>query len=163
VKPPVRIALSAVFALALIALAPVATAAPSGGGHGGGGGGGGIKGSCTTNAPAVSVQNTWAWGQTGSYGLPGQQLTYLIQVITYDGGCSASTFNVAISAPSGFSVSIPTSTISLKSPTQTSLLAYITSPSGAADGDYPLSVTAQRSGTSNTTASSTSYYKVYSS
>jgi hypothetical protein len=43
-----------------------------------------------------------------------------------------------------------------------SLLAYVTSPS-VADGDYPLTVTAQRAGTSITTASSTSYYKVYSS
>jgi hypothetical protein len=61
-----------------------------------------------------------------------------------------------------FSVSIPKSAISLKSSSSGYVCAYVTSPSAATDGDYPLTVTVQRSGTSNTTASSTTYYKVYS-
>lgn len=67
-----------------------------------------------------------------------------------------------MSAPSGFSVSIPQSTITLNSASTGYLWAYVTSPSGIADGDYPLTVTVQRAGTSSATTS-TSSYKVYSS
>jgi hypothetical protein len=95
--------------------------------------------------------------------LPGQQLTYLIKVVNNDVGCSASSFALSLSGPAGFSVSLPTSTVNLKSPAVISVLAYVTSPSVIADGNYPLTATVQRAGTSNTTASSTSYYKVYSS
>jgi hypothetical protein len=110
----------------------------------------------------VLVDNSWQWGSPGSFGLPGQQLKYAIDVINYDTGCASSNFTVSVSAPSGFSVSIPTSAISLKSSSSGYVWAYVTSPSAAADGDYPLIITVQRSGTSNTTASSTTYYKVYS-
>ena len=52
--------------------------------------GGGRKGSCTRNAPGVSIENSWGWSQWGSWGMPGQQLTYLIDVRNYDVGCSSS-------------------------------------------------------------------------
>jgi Bacterial Ig domain len=133
-------------------LVPAALAANHGG-----------KGSCTQNAPGVSVENNWAWGQTGSWGLPGQQRAYQIRVVNNDVYCSSSSFVVSLIAPAGFSVSMPTNTISLKSTTQGYLWAYVTSPSGATDGDYQLGLTAQRSGTTNSMASSTTYYKVYSS
>lgn len=152
-KPPFRIALSAVLAVVLIAFAPVATAARPGGGG---------KGSCTRKTPLVAVDNTWQWGTSGSWGMPGQQLTYSIKVINYDSGCSASSFVVGLSAPAGFSVAIPTNTISLKSASVGYLTAYVTSPATAADGDYPLTVTVQRAGDSAVAASSTSVYKVYS-
>jgi hypothetical protein len=116
--------------------------------------------SCTRNAPTVSVENNWGWGATGSWGLPGQQLAYQIRVVNNDVYCSSSSFVVGLTAPGGFSVSMPTSTISLKSTTQGYLWAYVTSPTGTPDGDYPLALTAQRAGGS---ASSTTYYKVYSS
>jgi len=156
--PAARVAFVAAFlALALVPVA-LATGKPGGGGHGGGGG----STSCTQNAPGVVAQNTYAWGQWGSWGLPGQQLGYFIQVINYDVGCSSSSFTISVSAPSGFSVSIPTSTISLASGASGYLWAYVTSPSTATDGDYPLTATAIRSGGS-TAASTGSYYKVYSS
>ncbi len=155
--PPFRIALSALAALVLV-LSPTALA-----GKPGGGGGGGSKGSCTQKAPGVVVDNNWQWGSPGSFGLPGQQLTYAIDVINYDAGCGSSSFTVSISAPGGFSVSLPTNTISLKSASSGYLWATVTSPSVIADGDNPLTVTVQRPGTSNSTASFTSYYKVYSS
>jgi hypothetical protein len=84
-------------------------------------------------------------------------------VLNYDSGCAASTFTVSVSATTGFSVSMPTTTISLKSSSSGYVYAYVTSPSGSADGDYPLTVTVQRAGTSNSTASYTTYYKVCSS
>jgi hypothetical protein len=130
-------------------------AKPTGGGHGGGG--------CTAKAPLVNVDNTWAWGQKGSFGLPGQKLTFAINVINYDVGCASSTFTVTVTGPGGFTVSVPTSSISLKSSTSGYLWAYITSPSVIADGDNPVTVTVQRPGTSNNSATTTTYFKVYSS
>ena len=158
-KPPVRIALSAALVLVVLALAPVAPAAPPGGGHGGSGGGG--KGSCIQKTPGVVVDNSWQWGTPGSWGLPGQRLTYAIDVLNYDVGCGSATFAVNVSAPAGFSVSSPTNTVSLKSSSSGYLWTNVTSPNPVADGDYPLTVTVQRAGTQS--ASTTNYYKVYSS
>jgi Bacterial Ig domain len=120
-------------------------------------------GTCTQNAPGVSIDNNWAWSAPGSWGMPGQQLGYAIQVRNYDVGCSSSSFVVSMSAPSGFSVSIPTSTVSLKASSSAYLWAYVTSPAGIADGDYPLTATVQRVGTATASAPYISYYKVYSS
>src|SRR5439155_4121740 len=101
-----------------------------------GGGGGGST--CTPDTPTVIVDNNYAWASAGSWGLPGQQLTYAIDVRNRDVGCGSSSFVVNVSAPSGFSVSVPTSTITLKSSSSGYLWAYVTSPLGVADGDYPL-------------------------
>src|SRR6266516_1708109 len=150
IKPPfLRIALPAAFAALVLVLVPTALAGKPGGQ------------SCTRNAPGVSTENTWAWGSPGSWGMPGQQLRYQIRVVNNDVGCSSSSFVISVSAPNGFSVSMPTNTISLKSTTQGYLWAYVTSPSGAPDGDYPLSLSAQRA--ASPAGSSTSFYKVYSS
>lgn len=100
------------------------------------------------------------WGSSGSWGLAGQQLRYQIQIINNDVYCSSSSFALSVSAPSGFSVSVPTNTISLKSTTNGYLWAYVTSPASSPDGDYPLTVTAARSGETSTTNTA---YKVYSS
>jgi Bacterial Ig domain len=94
--------------------------------------------------------------------MPGQQLTYAIQVANYDVGCNSSSFAISVSAPNGFSVSIPTSTVSLRSSKSEYLWAYVTSPTAIANGDYPLTVTVTRTGTSGETSSFTSFYKVYS-
>jgi hypothetical protein len=145
-----------VLAALTLALVPV-TVAGAGGMPGGGGGG-----SCTHKTPAVVVDNNWAWGAPGSYGLPGQQLTYAIDVVNYDTGCNSSSFVVGVSAPSGFSFSLPTSTIKLRSGSSGYLWAHVTSPGVIADGDYALTVTVQRAGSTDT-ASTTSWYKVYSS
>lgn len=125
---------------------------------------GGGTSSCTHSAPRASIDNTWAWASRGSWGLPGQQLTYAIDVFNNDVGCGSSSFVVGMSAPSGFSVSMPSSTITLNSASTGYVWANVTSPTTAADGDYPLSATVERAGSSSAAASSeTSYYKVYSS
>ena len=95
--------------------------------------------------------------------MPGQQLKYFIQVRNNDLGCNGSSFDVRLSAPDGFSVSLPTSTVSVRAGKTAYLWASVTSPSAVADGDYPLQVTVTRSGTPSDTSSFTSYYKVYSS
>src|SRR5438874_3097748 len=75
-----------------VALVPTAFAGKPGGSR------------CTPNAPSVIVDNNYAWAQSGSYGLPGQRLTYAVDVLDNDVGCGSSTFAVSLSAPSGFAV-----------------------------------------------------------
>jgi len=117
---------------------------------------------CTPSAPGVAVQNTYGWGQSGSWGLGGQRLGYQVRVDDLDLGCGSTTFTFSVSAPSGFTVEVPTSSVSLRAGTSAYLWAYVTSPSTAADGDDPLSLTVTRSA-NGATASQVTYYKVYSS
>jgi hypothetical protein len=124
------------------------------------GGGNKPRTGCTAKTPAVLIDNNWQWGSSGSWGMPGQQLTYAIDVVNYDVGCSNSSFVVSLSAPSGFSVSLATNTITLSSSSSGYLWATITSPSVVADGDHPVTATVQRGSQS---AAAASVYKVYSS
>jgi Bacterial Ig domain len=117
---------------------------------------------CTQATPGVSVDNTWGWGQWGSWGLAGQERMYSVHVMNNDVGCGSSSFVINLSAPGGFSVSIPTSSITVSSRSSAYLSAHVTSPTWAANGDYPLTATVQRAGEAPA-ASFTSYYRVYSS
>jgi hypothetical protein len=143
------VAMGAMLALA----APAALAAGSNDTKGSGG--------CKQYAPRLSIDNTWAWAAAGSWGLPGQQVMYAIDVFNNDVGCASSSFVVTMSAPSGFAVSIPVSTITLKSASTGYVWGYVTSPTSIADGDNVLSASVARAGVSSDP--STSYYKVYSS
>jgi hypothetical protein len=119
---------------------------------------------CTPSAPRASIDNTWAWASPGSWGMPGQQLTYAIDVFNNDVGCGSSSFEVTLSAPDGFSVSMPSSTITLKSASTGYVWENVTSPATAADGSYLLTASVVRVGSSSAAVQSgTSYYKVYSS
>jgi Bacterial Ig domain len=118
--------------------------------------------SCTPAAPGVAVDNTWGWGQWGSWGRPGQERMYAVHVMNNDIGCGSSSFAISLSAPDGFSVSIPTSSITLSSRSSGYLSAYVTSPAWAPDGDNALNVTVRRAQDAQQ-ASTTSYYRVYSS
>ena len=116
---------------------------------------------CAPNAPRASVDNNWRGG-SGSWGMPGQRLRYAIDVFNNHAGCGSSTFVLTTSAPSGFSVSFPANTISLASCSTGYVFADVSSPASIADGDYPLTVTVSRAGTTPA-ASAASSYKVYSS
>lgn len=153
-----RILVCGLLALALI------PSAVAGGGKGGGNGGGGKPGGgqCTPSTPGVASDNTWSWSGVGSWGYPGQQLKYALKVTNYDVGCSSSSFVVHLSAPDGFSVSLPTNTVTLGSSQTGYLWATVTSPASAADGNYPLTATVVRAGTSSPAGTYTSWYKVYS-
>lgn len=121
---------------------------------------------CTQNAPGISIDNTYGWAQWGSWGRPGQQLDYAIDILNYDSGCGSSTFAISVSAPGGFSVSLPTSSLTLKSGSSSYVHAQVTSPNGMGDGDYPITVTVARTGSSTASTepvSAVSLYKVYSS
>jgi hypothetical protein len=137
-RVPSIVALALAIAIAIaIAIVPAAFAArnpdPS-------------RSDCTQNAPRASIDNTWAWGSRGSWGLPGQQLKYAINVFNDDVGCGSSSFVLKMTAPSGLAISMPTTTITLGSSSSGYLWAYVTSPSGVADGDYPLTATVERAG-----------------
>jgi hypothetical protein len=156
-----RPAASVTFAV-LVALTLVlsfATVAATAGNNGKPGGGRGKT--CTRNAPDVAVQNNWQWGASGSWGLPGQQIAYQILIHNNDSGCGSSTFTLGATAPSGFSVSIPTTAVSLGSSSYAYLWVYVTSPSSAVAGDYTLTLTAQR--TNGPSGSAATVYKVYTS
>ena len=161
----IRKALSSRFSLAsMIAIAAFLALVPAAGagkGHGGTNAAS-TSSSCVQAAPEILVQNNYAWGSSGSWGLPGQQLGYDIEVVNHDVGCGPTSFVASVSAPSGFTVSA-TNTLSLASASLGYLWAYVSSSTGLADGDYPLTVTVARSGASAAAASATTYYKVYSS
>jgi hypothetical protein len=126
--------------------------------------GGTTTSGCTQKAPRASIDNTWAWASPGSWGLPGQQLKYAIDVFNTDSGCGSSSLVVSLSAPDGFAVSPSSSTITLNSGASGYVWASVTSPGSAADGNYALTATVDRAGSSSAAASSgNSYYKVYSS
>jgi Big-like domain-containing protein len=148
---------AAAFVLAFSAV-PAAVAAK---GHGG------ASSSCTQNAPGVAVQNNMGWNQTGSWGLPGQRLGFQVLVSDTDTGCGSTTFTMTVTAPSGFTVSVPTSSFSLRSGSSTYLWAYVTSPDVSADGAYPVTISVTRSGSgapaSAMSASEVTTYDVYSS
>ncbi len=146
--------------VAVLALGLMAGPAFAGKGGGGGKPGGG---GCTPKAPVVAVDNTWAWGQGGSFGLPGQRLMYAMNVINYDIGCRASTFGINIKAPNGFTVELPATSISVSASNSKYVYAYVTSPVATADGDYALTVTVTRSGSTFNTGSTDTKYRVYSS
>jgi hypothetical protein len=154
-KAPARIALGLALGITLVS---VLTLVPAAIARTGGKPAGGVT--CTQSEPRASIDNTWAWASPGSWGLPGQQLKYAIDVFNNDVGCGSSSFVVTFSAPSGFSVSMPSSTITLNSASSAYVWAYVTSPTTAADGSYPLTATVERAGSSSPAA--TSAYKVYS-
>ena len=52
----------------------------------------------TQSEPRVSIDNTWAWASPGSWGMPGQQLKYAIDVFNNDVGCGSSSFVVSVRA-----------------------------------------------------------------
>ncbi|MEP6892810.1 MAG: hypothetical protein ABI927_03425 [Gaiellaceae bacterium] len=182
-KPPVlRIALPLAFTALVLVLVPTAFADK--GGNGGGTGSAKNAGSANTGAasnttvsanaapatsstcgtvPRASITNTYAWGASGSWGLPGQQLAYHVLVFNDDVGCSSSTFSISLSAPPGFSVSIPQRTITLGSSSSGYLWANVTSPAVSADGAYPLTLSTARPGTSSPVGISSSSYMLYSS
>ena len=140
-------------ALGLVTLVAVVAGPAAAGGKPGGG-------VCTPAAPHASIANNYAWGEKGSWGTPGEELNYAINVTNMDLGCGSSTFALSMTVPNGFTVSVPSS-VAVASASSQYVWARVTSPVGASDGDYPLSVSVERGGTTSPEAQS--WYKVYSS
>jgi hypothetical protein len=128
-----------------------------------GGAGSVLAGRCVRNTPSVSVENSYGWGQWGSWGLAGQKLPYQISVTNNDVGCRAASFAISLNGPDSFAISLPTTKISVKSTSQAYLSESVTSPASAGNGDYELVATATRADGSDPAAPFTSTYRVYSS
>ena len=121
------------------------TTVASAGGHGGGGHGGTTT-ACVPGTPRVSIDNTWAWASPGSWGMPGQELRYAVNVFNTDVGCGSASFAVTFSAPDGFGVSMASNTVTVDSASSAYVWATVTSPVVATDGDYVLSASVERVG-----------------
>ena len=145
---------TAAAALAIVAISvaadPAGAAKPSG-----------PSTSCVPSAPEVHIVNTWAWASSGSWGMPGEQLSYAMDVFNRDSGCGTSSFTVSLSASDGFAVSAPV-TVSVASGSDAYAWGTVTSPQSAPDGTYPVTATVARPGAAPD-YSSQSVYKVYSS
>ena len=115
---------------------------------------------CAGGAPRASIDNTYAWGAKGAWGLRGETLTFAVNIFNMDTGCGSSTFEVSLDAPEGFAVSIPAS-VTVASASSKYVWAQVTSPASATDGDYRLVASVGRQGVAG--QSGESFYKVYSS
>lgn len=121
----------------------------------------GSSGTCVPSTPDVHIVNTYAWASPGSWGMPGEQLSYAIDVMNRDSGCGSSSFSVSLAAPAGFTASAPI-TVSVASGTDAYASGTVTSPAGVPDGTYQVTASVSRSGSSAAAATGQSVYKVYS-
>lgn len=121
------------------------------------------KTSCAQKTPLVRIENTYKWATWGSWGKPGQKLTYMLSASNYDQNCGSSTFNIGITAPAGYTVSMPSNSISLASESSSLLYAYVTSPANAVASTNPITATITRASNGQTGTGFTSYYMVYTS
>jgi hypothetical protein len=84
---------------------------------------------------------------------PGSTVTFTVSVTNNDNaGCTASTFALQAAAPSGWTASFTTSTLTLSPGASVSTTLQVTSPATAADGFYTSSVTATNSANPTSTA-----------
>ncbi|MCI4568558.1 NEW3 domain-containing protein [Lysobacter sp. CFH 32150] len=107
---------------------------------------------CTRAAPSLSLA-----GPTS--GAAGTTLNYSISLTNRDSsGCSATTFNLARSLPSGWTGNLSVSNLSLSPGTSGTATLTVTSPATAAAGSYGLAVgTSSPAGATHTASASTTY------
>jgi len=107
---------------------------------------------CTHVNPSLTMTPAQsAWVPTGS------TVTFSATVTNNDGvGCASSGFNLAGGVPSGWSSSLGSSLLTLAPGASGTATLQVTSPSGTANGFYPVSVTGtSSSGSYSATASAT--------
>ncbi len=109
---------------------------------------------CSHFNPSVSISpyqsQTMQAGGTASY---------TVTVANNDNaGCSASTFNMAASAPSGWTTGFSSATLSLSPGTSGSTTVQVTSPSSATSGIYSFSTTATNSAATTFSGSASATY-----
>jgi len=93
--------------------------------------------SCTPGAPVVSLT------PSSNQGRPGGAVSYTVLLTNSDAAaCAGSTFALSATTPTGWSAKLSSTGITLTAGQQGSTTLTVTSPSGAIDGTYPVSVTA---------------------
>jgi hypothetical protein len=84
---------------------------------------------------------------------PGAPVTYNATITNNNSaGCSAATFNLQAGVPSGWSASLGSSTLSISPGSSVTTSLQVLSPSTAASGNYPISVSAANSADSSNSA-----------
>jgi Bacterial Ig domain len=117
---------------------------------------------CVPAQPQVSIQNTYGWSQFGSWAAPGETYPYDVVVYNQDVNCRAARFNLASTLPSGFTMDMPTTSLSIKSSSFALLHLHVTSPATTADGDYAFQEKVWRDLDPSSEGFGNSIYKVYS-
>lgn len=114
---------------------------------------------CVPANPTVTLSPSQSqWVQAGT------AVTYTVSVTNNDNaGCAASSFNVQATAPSGWTASLASSTLSVSPGASASTTMTVTSPVFAADGFYTIGVAATNSTNSAYTASTSATYVIISS
>jgi uncharacterized membrane protein len=91
----------------------------------------------------------------------GTAVTYTVSVTNNDpSNCSASSFALQATAPSGWQAVLATSTLTLNPGTSDSTNLIVTSPTTASRGTYSFSVSATNTTAATFTASSTATYVI---
>jgi hypothetical protein len=105
-----------------------------------------VRGTQTVTASPASTQ----WTSAGS------MVSYVVSVTNNDnGGCSASTFSLQASVPTGWTAAFGASALSIAPGTSASTTMQVTSPPSAADGLYSVPVTSTNAAAPTYTASAT--------
>jgi uncharacterized repeat protein (TIGR01451 family) len=114
---------------------------------------------CVPANPAVTLspsQSQWV--------KPGTAVTYTVWVTNNNNaGCTASTFTLQTTLPSGWTAAFASPTLTLSSGEMASTTLTIGSPASAADGFYTIGVTATNSADTTYTASTSATYVIVSS
>lgn len=109
--------------------------------------------SCTATNPTVSASPT-----ASQYVTSGTPVSFTITVKDNDAAsCSAATFNLASTLPSGWIGSWSASSLSLSPGKSASATLTVTSPVGTADGSYNVGVSATNSSAGSTGSAAASY------
>ena len=114
---------------------------------------------CVPANPTVALSPSQSqWVKAGT------AVTYTVSVSNNDnGGCTASSFNLQATGPTGWTAAFAASTLTLSPGTSASTTLTITSPASATDGFYTIGVTATNSGAPAYAASASVTYVVVSS
>ena len=112
--------------------------------------------SCTPANPTVTISPSQSQAVTS-----GSPVTFTATVTDNDSsGCSATTFNLAATLPSGWAGAWGIASPTLSPGKSGSATLTVTSPAGTADGSYNLSISASNASSSSYAASATASYVI---
>lgn len=124
------------------------------------------KWTCTPNQPTVRTSASYSWAEEGQWATPGLPRNYPMGIINND--CVKQTYKISVEVPAGFIATLDKNEVTLDAYGSSKLIPSeianlnVTSPSGIADGDYPITVNIVSTSNPEMRASDTNYYKVYS-
>lgn len=112
--------------------------------------------SCAHVAPSISLVPTQSSGVAA-----GSAFTFTLSLTNNDvSPCTSSTFNLTSTVPSGWAGVLGASSLAVAPGASTSTTLKVTSPTNAANGSYPVSVTAKNSADTTKSATASAVYVV---